>query len=292
MNRFVFTFIAILVYGNLFAHELTPVEHCLTTNSYEDRYASYSPNGEWILFESKRGGQWGIYLMDKFGQRLQKLSKNEYNSRRPSWHPNGKRIIYESERRGKQGLYTKKIKSKRTRKLKAWIPEGKLMFPSYSSSGQLIAVSHKLTDEESRIVLLKKNGKFIRSITQNNLRNYYPKWSNNGMHLLFFSRKDTDNQDDEIYRLDLKTSREKRLTTWPAHNFCPSWSSDDKQIVYVTSIENSRPEIFIMDHDGENKMRITFNDDGETLPNWHPYENKILMTAYRNGNYEICELSW
>ena len=45
-----------------------------------------------------------------------------------------------------------------------------------------------------------------------------------------------------------------------------------------------------MDSNGNDKIRITRNEDGDTLPNWHPKENKILITGYRNGNFEICEL--
>lgn len=45
-----------------------------------------------------------------------------------------------------------------------------------------------------------------------------------------------------------------------------------------------------MNKDGSNKTRVTQNEGGETLPNWHPSKYKILITAYRNGNFKICEL--
>ena len=46
----------------------------LTNNSAEDRYASYSPSGKQIVFESNRGGNWGIYLMNTDGKNQQKTS--------------------------------------------------------------------------------------------------------------------------------------------------------------------------------------------------------------------------
>ena len=137
---------------------------------------------------------------------------------------------------------------------------------------------------------MNKKGKIIKPLTQGDKRTYYPKWSKNGKEIVYFSRKATNNKDDEIYRLNLKDGRETRLTNWHKHNFCPSWSPDDKKIAYVTSMEETRPEIYIMDADGKNQTRITNNQDGDTLPNWSPDGTKLLITGYRNGNFEICEL--
>ena len=83
----------------------------------------------------------------------------------------------------------------------------------------------------------------------------------------------------------------KRLTDWYKHNFCPMWSHDGKKIAYSTSMEDNRPEIYIMNQDGSEKTRITDNTDGDTLPNWSNDDRKLLITGYRNGNYEIIELT-
>lgn len=283
--------IVLILNNSILAQHEFPREKCLTNNQYEDRYASYSPDGKWILFESKRDGKWGIYLMDKNGRNIQQLTINTYDNRRPSWHPNGKEVLFESNRNGVQGLYTIKIKNRKEKKLTGTIKNGELIFAAYSPNGKQIVVSLKETEDKSNIVLLNKKGKLIRWLTKNKKRNLYPKWSNDGKEIVYFSRKDTDNQDDEIYRLNIKSGDDTRLTNWHKHNFCPSWSGDGKKIAYVTSMEGTRPEIYIMDASGNNKTRITNNKEGETLPSWHPRENKLLLTAYRNGNYEICELA-
>lgn len=266
-------------------------ETCLTDSSTDDRYASYSPDGKLIVFESNRDGNWEIYLMDGAGQNIRRLTNNDADDRRPTWHPNAKKVLFESNRSGVNQLYTVKIASGKEQILKGQSFSGEPIFAAFSPNGKNIAVSIQDSEQEGRIVLWDKKGKLTKELVQNEHRNFYPKWSKKGEEILFFSRKDTNNEDDEIYRLHIKTGLYKRLTEWPKHNFCPSWSADNNQIAYVTSMEGTRPEIYIMHADGSNKQRITFNENGETLPNWHPTENKLLITAYRNGNFQICVLT-
>jgi Tol biopolymer transport system component len=56
-------------------------------------------------------------------------------------------------------------------------------------------------------------------------------------------------------------------------------------------MEDTRPEIYLMNADGKNKARVTYNDFGDTLPSWSRDNKKILITGYRNGNFQICELN-
>lgn len=73
-------------------------EICLTGNHWNDRYASYSPKGEYILYESDSAGNWDIFIMDSRGNQRQQLTTNTADDRRPCWHPNGTKILFESDR--------------------------------------------------------------------------------------------------------------------------------------------------------------------------------------------------
>lgn len=280
----------LLLNASLLAQAESVQERCLTKHPADDRYASYSPDGAWIVFESNRSGHWEIYLMDTMGQQLRQLTSNDTDNRRPSWHPNGKKVLFESNRNGSPELFSINLRNGKEKQLWEKTGDGTLVFASYSPNGRNIAASLKESEDKSNIILLNKNGKQVRYLTDNERRSYYPKWAPNGDEIVFFSRKDTANEDDEIYRINIETGTDIRLTNWHKHNFCPAWSPNGQAIAYVTSMEDTRPEIYIMNTDGSQQRRITNNEDGETLPSWHPSGNKLLLTAYRNGNYEICEL--
>ena len=73
-----------------------PAETNLTNHPSSDRYASFSPNGHKIVFESDREGHWDIYVMDFSGKNLERLTEHVSDDRRPSWHPDGESILFES----------------------------------------------------------------------------------------------------------------------------------------------------------------------------------------------------
>lgn len=271
----------------------TFTEKCLTQHPAQDRYASYSPDGSQILFESDRSGNWDIFIMDLRDQRLTKLTDSPNDERRPSWHPDGQRILYESIQGEQDELHLLNV---RTKEFSIILDKnaltGNYNFARFSPDGQRIAFTLMKDPSHFEIYILDLSNQKLTNISENGLRNAYPYWSPDGKELLCFSRKDTNNEDDEIYRIKLKNNRWTRLTNWPMHNFCPAWSNDGKRIALVISMEDIRPEIYIMNKKGKNLKRITFNEDGETLPVWSPNDDKLLITAYRGGNYEICELSF
>ena len=288
-SKIVFLLTFVFFQSTLTAQFQLAKETNLTNNSAEDRYASYSPDGNKILFESNRDGDWAIYVMDSDGSNVKKLSTGKSNNRRPSWHPSGEKVLFESDRNGKFELFVLDIESLEISQITSF-PMEEPRFADFSPNGKTIAISLKESDDKSNIVIIDMSGKIIKKLTDTPYRSYYPRWSPNGEEIVYFSRKATENQDDEIYRINIETGEDRRLTHWPKHNFCPAWSNDGGHFVYVTSMENTRPEIYIMNSDGSNQTRITYNEDGDTLPDWSPNGNKLLITGYRNGNFEICEL--
>jgi TolB protein len=267
-------------------------EERIITHPANDRYASYSPAGDRILFESDRSGNWDIYLWGVKTGETTKLFDDTVSRRRPAWSPNGQRIIFEAyQEEHENSLIEYDLLSKSARTLVAAAAiEGEILFAHYAPDGEQIVFTLMESSLVSNICLLNTDTGNWTKITDFSFRTTYANWAPNGKSLVLFSRKETNNQDDEIYLFQLKTAKWTRLTDWPKHNFCPSFSPSGRQIAYVTSMEDTRPEIYLMDKKGKKQTRITFNEDGDTLPRWSPDGKRLLITAYRGDNYEICEI--
>ncbi|HEX9897500.1 MAG TPA: trypsin-like peptidase domain-containing protein [Dehalococcoidales bacterium] len=66
----------------------------------------------------------------------------------------------------------------------------------------------------------------------------------------------------------------------------PNWSPDGTKIVFQ-SWENDTAEIYVMDVDGGNLIRLTNNSAYDDFPSWSPDGTKIVFVSDRDGNYEI-----
>jgi TolB protein len=270
--------------------QINYTEKQLTLEKGDDRAARYSPDAQRIVFESNRDGNWEIFLMDIDGKNVINLSQHSANDRNPFWHPKGKKIVFESDREGINQLFEINLGEKKIKKIQLPDLKGTPTFATYSPDGKKIAFSLKQSDNCYNICLTSKNGTKLKMLTQDTVRTLYTTWSPNSKELIYFSRKDTKNSNDELYKHQLSDNQVIRLTQYEKHDFCPAWSKNGKMIAYVTSFGEDRSEIVIMQLSTKQIIRVTNNKDGETQPGWHPFDNKLLITAYRNGSFEICEI--
>lgn len=301
---FKWPFILGLSTGSLFA-QAGPPERNLTKHPANDRYASYSPDGRSILFESDRSGNWDIYQMAPDGSNVRQLTRDTFADRQPSWpalqagkpalqagkHLAGDGILYESARNGKNELYILRLGTGAVEKaIPVPVPAGDMMFGRFHPSGRQIAFTLQESADVLHLYLYDMDTRTLEKLTQGDFRHAYPSWSPDGKYLMFFARHETGNAADQIYVRNLKTGRQRRITHRSSHDFCPAWSPDGEWIAWVSAQAEIRPEIFIMKKNGRRKQRITWNTDGDTLPAWSPDGTRLLITGFRNGNFEVIEV--
>ena len=76
---------------------------------WNDWHPAWSPNGDKIVFNSQRDGNYEIYAMNADGSNVRRITHHNERDDYPTWHPNGKKLGYVSERDGKYDLYLVEI---------------------------------------------------------------------------------------------------------------------------------------------------------------------------------------
>ncbi len=102
-------------------------------------------------------------------------------------------------------------------------------------------------------------------LTNNSAHDEHPSWSPDGSKIAFTSKRDGNY---EVYVMNADGSGQTRLTTNPntgfagnIGNYRPSWSPDGSKITFESARhvinEDGNHEIYVMDADGSNQIRLT-----------------------------------
>jgi|GEM_PF-5727535 len=67
----------------------------------------------------------------------------------------------------------------------------------------------------------------------------------------------------------------------------PTPSDRDSGAIVYYSDQDGNWEIYVMDVDGSNQQRLTYNAARDALPRWSPDGEKIVFQSDRDGNWEI-----
>ena len=156
----------------------------LTNDRNDDRYPSWSPDSERLVFVSQRPGHfkskflitYEIYVMDADGQNEQRLTENRQNDFYPSWSPDGERIAFDADRKG--------------------------------------------DFENPEIYVMDANGGNQQRLTENRRSDSQPVWSPDSKRIAFVSWRDGN---PEIYVMDADGGNPQNLTNNPRDDFSPAW---------------------------------------------------------------------
>ena len=127
-----------------------------------DTSPSYSPDGKNILFNSDRGGRkTQVYIMDRDGANVKKISNGEGSYRTPIWSPDGKWIAFTKILLGNFYIGIMKPDGSNKRLLtSSWFEEG----PSWAPNSRTIIFGRQKRDGSNKIYAIDIDGNNERLI--------------------------------------------------------------------------------------------------------------------------------
>ncbi len=188
--------------------------------------------------------------------------------------------------------------------------------PDYTSDGTLVVRSRKLLhrstdggntleewtpriaftsdrDGNREIYTMDSEGSGLQRVTNHPASDEFPAWSpawtriafqsdHNGNWDIYSIRADCDpTQPEAAARCDLR-----QLTDDPGDDTLPAWSPDGRFIAFV-STRDGNPEIYVMDSEGQDQVRLTINEAGDWHPAWLPNGKAFVFTSDRSGNNDL-----
>ena len=139
----------------------------------EDQGATWSANGEKMLYTSIRDGNQEIYIMNASGSSQERLTHNTLPDFQPVWSPDGKSIAFVSDRDGNSEIYVMKLDGGGQTRLT--YNDTRDDSPVWSPDGKKIAfVSYFYVNAE--IFVMDANGNSQIRLTNNDADDIQPDW--------------------------------------------------------------------------------------------------------------------
>ena len=138
-------------------------------------------------------------------------------------------------------------------------------------------------DGRVQIYLMNADGSGQVRLTKGDANDDLPRWSPNGLKILFQSdRDDSVNGYNDIYLINPDGTGPTRLTTSPNDDCAPSWSPDGSKIVFQSLRDGQRHQIYSMNADGTNQVSLGASTGNDRQPAWSPNGTKIAFASDRD----------
>jgi TolB protein len=191
-------------------------------------------------------------------------------------------LAFQSDREGGQELFLMDYDGHNQRRISGH--KSTSGYSDWSPTGDAIAYMSYFSGTPGIYYVDLASGNKV-PIYREGVLNISPTFSPDGKKVAFASAGPDSNID--IYTCERACRTPIRMTNSPAIDTNPSWSPDGKQIAF-TSSRAGKPQIFLMDADGQNTRRISFDGEYNEGASWRPDGQQIVYASRRGNRFDIA----
>lgn len=189
----------------------------------DDTQPAWSPDGSQLVFESQRGGDTDIYVMDVTGWQVQNLTQRPVDGDGdPAWSPDGSQLAFVSNRAGSWNIYMMQPDGQAQTLVAAMADD--VGAPDWAPDNQRL-VFHSLvfrpnTPANFDIGVMLADGSSRQWLTEEPSDDANPSWSSDGAYVAFDSNR---NGSANIWLMRVDGSDLRQVTDGPGQSSDPDW---------------------------------------------------------------------